>query len=76
MEHWRSCELFGEREKAVLEYTKNMTHSDRQVDDAMIARLRGFFDADGIVELSGLIVFQNLSSKFNSALDVAPQCFL
>tara|TARA_R110001592_G_scaffold363170_1_gene680905 strand:- start:2950 stop:3135 length:186 start_codon:yes stop_codon:yes gene_type:complete len=27
------------------------------------------------VELTGLIAFQNLSSKFNSALDVPPQGF-
>jgi alkylhydroperoxidase family enzyme len=33
-------------------------------------RLREFFDEDGIVELTGLIAFQNMSSTFNSALDV------
>jgi len=33
------------------------------------------FDEDAIVELTGLIAFQNLSSKFNSALDVPPQGF-
>lgn len=33
------------------------------------------FDEDEIVELTGLIAFQNLSSKFNSALDVSSQGF-
>jgi alkylhydroperoxidase family enzyme len=45
------------------------------VTDELIARLREFFDDDGIVELTGLIAFQNLSSKFNSALDVPSQGF-
>jgi alkylhydroperoxidase family enzyme len=58
-----------------LTYAEAMTDSRRQVDDAMIARLRTFFDEDGIVELTGLIAFQNLSSKFNAALDVEPQGF-
>jgi alkylhydroperoxidase family enzyme len=41
----------------------------------MVDRLRNYFDDDGIVELTGLIAFQNLSSKFNSALDVPAQGF-
>jgi hypothetical protein len=40
-----------------------------------MARLGEFFEDDGIVELTGLIVFQNMSSKFNSALDVPAQGF-
>ncbi len=37
-------------------------------------QLRRQFD-DAIIELTGLIAFQNLSSKFNAALGVAPQGF-
>jgi len=37
--------------------------------------LRRFYDDDGIVELTGMIAFQNLSSKFNAALDIPPQGF-
>ena len=67
---WKECDLFDEKEKVVLEYTEAVTYSDQQVTDELIERLKGFFDDDGIVELTGLIAFQNLSSKFNSALDV------
>lgn len=52
-----------------------MTCSDRGADDALMARLKQHFDDDSIVELTGLVAFQNLSSKFNSALGVAPQRF-
>lgn len=72
---WRDSDLFDEKEKSVLDYTEAVTRSDQQVTDEMVQRLRNFFDDDGIVELTGLIAFQNLSSKFNSALDVPPQGF-
>jgi uncharacterized peroxidase-related enzyme len=72
---WKGSDLFDEQERVVLEYTEAVTYSDQQVTDELIERLRNFFDDDGIVELTGLIAFQNLSSKFNSALDVPPQGF-
>lgn len=72
---WKESDLFDEKEKVVLEYTEAVTYSDQQVTDVLVERLKGFFDEDGIVELTGLIAFQNLSSKFNSALDVPPQGF-
>ncbi|NOR70874.1 MAG: carboxymuconolactone decarboxylase family protein [Methylomarinum sp.] len=72
---WQESDLFDEIEKVVLEYTEAVTYSDQQVTDELVQRLSGFFDDDGIVELTGLIAFQNLSSKFNSALDVPPQGF-
>ncbi len=37
--------------------------------------LREHFSDDEIIELTGLIAFQNLSSKFNAALGVEPQGF-
>lgn len=73
--NWRKCELFDEKEQVVLEYTEAVTYTDRQVTDELMRQLKNFFDDDGIVELTGLIAFQNLSSKFNSALDVPPQGF-
>ena len=72
---WRESNLFDERERCVLEYVEAMTRSDERVDDAMIERLRRHFDDDGIVELTALISFQNMSSKFNSALGVPAQGF-
>jgi alkylhydroperoxidase family enzyme len=41
----------------------------------VIERLKKHFDDNAIVELTALIAFQNLSSKFNSALGVPPQGF-
>ena len=75
LSQWKESDLFDKKEKVVLEYTEAVTYTDRQVTDELMQRLKDFFDDDGIVELTGLIAFQNLSSKFNSALDVPPQGF-
>jgi len=75
LENWRQSNLFDRREQAVLEYAEAITRSDVQVDDELVDRLRDYYDDDGIVELTGLIAFQNMSSKFNSALDVPAQGF-
>lgn len=72
---WRNSVLFTERERAALDYAEAMTRSDARVEDGHFERLRTHFDDDAIVELTGLIAFQNMSSKFNSALAVRPQGF-
>lgn len=75
LEDWRDSNLFDERERVALEYAEAITSSHLEVDDTLFARLRTHFDEDAIVELTALIAFQNMSSKFNAALDVPPQGF-
>jgi AhpD family alkylhydroperoxidase len=72
---WRESSLFSDDEKLALEYAEAMTRTEPGVSDALRAKLRARWDEDTIVELTGLIAFQNLSSKFNAALDVEPQGF-
>jgi len=75
LEKWMDSELFSKREKVVLEYAEVITHAGQRVSDELISQLREFFDEDGIIELTGLVAFQNLSSKFNNALDIPSQGF-
>ena len=63
LEQWRECELFDERDRAVLDYAEAMTFSEREVEEVTMTRLKDYFDDDAIVELTGLIAFQNMSSK-------------
>ena len=70
-----TSELFSEREKAALAYAEAMTYSDSNPTDEHLTKLRRHFDDDAIIELTGLIAFQNLSSKFNAALSVEAQGF-
>ena len=75
LEHWQESELFDAKEKTVLQYVEAMTYSDKHVNNDLMDQLREYFDEDEIVEITGLIAFQNLSSKFNSALDIPAQGF-
>jgi uncharacterized peroxidase-related enzyme len=75
LEDWRTSNLFSERERVSLEYAEAITRSDLEVTDDLMARVKRQFDDDAIVELTALIAFQNMSSKFNAALDVPPQGF-
>jgi AhpD family alkylhydroperoxidase len=66
---------FTEREKAALRYAEAVTDSRRRTDAAMVAALKKHFDDDAIVELTALVAYQNMSSKFNAALGVPAQGF-
>lgn len=66
---------FSARERAALDYAEAMTRSDRGVDAACFAQLRAHFSEAEAIELTAVIAYQNLSSKFNAALDIPPQGF-
>jgi AhpD family alkylhydroperoxidase len=72
---WEQSPAFDEREKAVLAYADAATDPARRVDDACFAGLRAFFDEQAVLELTALIAFQNMSSKFNAALALPAQGF-
>lgn len=75
LRNWRNSELFTPRERVALDYAEAMTCVGPGVQDSQFEALRREFSDDAIIELTGLIAFQNLSSKFNAALDVPPQGF-
>jgi len=73
LDNWRESSLFSKIERSALEYAEAMTLSNLTVTDKMMDSLKEYFTDDEIVELTGLIAYQNLSAKFNSALDIPPQ---
>lgn len=75
LDHWRDVDIYSEEERLALEYTEAVTRSDIQVTEELMTRLKTHYSDDEVVELTGLIAFQNLSSKFNAALDVPAQGF-
>ena len=75
LQQWQTAALYTERECVALEYAEAMTRTDRGVSDELFRRFRAQFDDDAIVELTGLIAFQNMSSKFNAALAIPAQGF-
>ncbi len=73
--NWRDSPLFSAEERLALEYAEAMTVTGVGVGDALRQKLKRQWTDDAIVELTALIAFQNLSSKFNAALDVPSQGF-
>ena len=73
--NWQHSDLFDPQEQAVLEYVEAITITGQQVSEELLNSLHHWFDEDTIVELTALIAFQNLSAKFNTALDVPEQGF-
>ena len=73
LQDFETSPLFDDRVKAALAYAAAMTRNE--VNAGLMARLKSHFSDDDIIELTALIAFQNLSTKFNSALDVAAQGF-
>jgi AhpD family alkylhydroperoxidase len=72
---YATSEQFSAEEKSALAYAEAITRSDRHTGAEHFARLRRHFNEDAIIELTALVAFQNLSSKFNAALGVEPQGF-
>jgi AhpD family alkylhydroperoxidase len=70
---WRTSPLFDQEEKLALEYAEAVTMN--AVDEGLRGRVLSYFKVDATIELTGLIAFQNLSSKFNAALAVPAQGF-
>jgi len=71
VDQWRDSDHFSERERIALAYAEAMTTG--AVDDALAARVSGEFGEKAMVELTGLIAFQNMSARFNAALDLPSQ---
>jgi AhpD family alkylhydroperoxidase len=67
--------LFSDAEKAALEYADAITDTDRDVDDALFARLQRHYDDDTIAELTMVIAWQNASSRLNRAFRIPSQQF-
>jgi len=65
--------LYNEAERLALEYADAITLSDREVGDELFARLRRHYSDDALVELTGIIAWENASSKFNRALGIPSQ---
>lgn len=72
---YESNPQFSERERSAIAYAEAMTRHDVSVCDKLFQRLLQSFSQDEVIELTALIGFQNLSSKFNAALAVPPQGF-
>lgn len=72
---FKTSDEFSLKEKSALAYAEAMTRTGGPLAEPIFSALTNHFSEEEIVELTSWIAFQNLSSKFNAALDVPPQGF-
>jgi len=70
---WRSSELFTSAERAALDYADAMTATPPRISDEQKAALKQYYDDEAICEITALVAFQNLSARFNAALEIPSQ---
>jgi alkylhydroperoxidase family enzyme len=71
--NWEEATLFSERERTALAYADAMTATPPCVSDELKAALKTHYDEKALTELTALVAFQNLSARFNAALDIPAQ---
>ena len=75
MKSWKGNNVYSAKEQVALEYAETITITGRGVTEDLQSRLLQQFKKKDIIELTAIVAFQNLSSKFNSALDIKPNGF-
>lgn len=70
---WKNNTTFSIQEKAVLNYVEQVTEIEIQISAELMQELKVHLSDDQIVELTALISFQNMSAKFNAALNIPSQ---
>ncbi len=75
LKSWQGSNIYSIKEKVALEYSETVTITGRNVSQELQKKLLEHFQKEEIIELTAIIAYQNLSSKFNSALDIKPNGF-
>lgn len=70
---WQNAAIFSDEERLALAYAEGMTATPPEVNDTLKSALKTHFSEAAIAEMTALIAFQNLSARFNAALDIADQ---
>lgn len=73
--HFEESPHFAEPEKLALRLAVAMSRTPADVPDELFAALRRHFDDAQLVELGGLIAWENFRSRFNRLFDVGAQGF-
>ena len=73
LEAWRTSALFTPAERAALDYAEAMTATPPRISEAHKYELHRHFNEAQITEMTALVAFQNLSARFNAALEIPSQ---
>lgn len=70
---WQDSSLFDDAERAALAYAEGMSATPPQLSEDVKEQLKRHYSEQAITELTALVAFQNLSARFNMALDIPSQ---
>jgi alkylhydroperoxidase family enzyme len=73
--HWRTSDLFDDRERVVLEYAEVATGCPAEVSEELAARVRAHLSDAEFVELAAWVALENFRSRFNAGLGLRSQGF-
>lgn len=73
--NFQNSEHYTPAEVAALLFAEAVTRNMKDVYDATMHRLKEYYDDNQIIEITAVIAFENMSSKFNAALGVDAQGF-
>ncbi|GAC1384394.1 MAG: carboxymuconolactone decarboxylase family protein [Marmoricola sp.] len=72
---WRESDVFTSLERAVLDYAEAMSNTPPTVTDEMVSALRRQLGDAGVIELTNVIGFANLTTRGNVALGIESEGF-
>ena len=72
---WRESEVFTPLEREVLEYAEAMSQTPPTVTDEMVASLLAQLGEAGLIELTTVVGFANLTTRSNVALGIESEGF-
>lgn len=75
LSNYKTSDFFSEKEKLALGLADIITLENRSLTEIEMQNLYQNFSSEEIVELAAWICFQNLSSKFNTVLDIPQNGF-
>ena len=67
--------LFSDAENVALEYADAITDTRQEVDDELFGRMQRHYDDNAIAELTMIVAWENVSSRFNRAFRIPSQGF-
>jgi alkylhydroperoxidase family enzyme len=75
LDTYKTSPLFSTQEKLVIEYAEAMTRTPVAVSDQLFAALQRHFNAAQLVEITGVIAWENFRARFNHAFAIEAQDF-
>ncbi|MDF1604189.1 carboxymuconolactone decarboxylase family protein [Nocardioides sp. YIM 152315] len=72
---WRESDVFEPLEREVLAYAEAMSQTPPTVTDEMVASLHEQLGSAGVIELTTVIGFANLTTRSNTALGIESEGF-